>query len=213
MAVDPGVTTGVFAAVVPPRGEMPKRVERAKLVIVEQLNWDSVKGVPGADSLPVAVAYKLCLMWVIFAEKCLEAGIEPSLVCEDYNQSSRGGVAGGRGADEFMNVRILEAFAAMLWYGMFEAEDGFIRDMKSLRNENDSEGTYAPGELMLKIVDSGMGWIYQVKKVQPAGMATITDERLKRWGLWDLAIGKQHTRDAQRHWVVEIRNLTRLQGT
>jgi hypothetical protein len=183
----------------------------------KDLYKDFVDQVPGLEHSHQKMAYCVSQLWINFAEKCLEADLRCALVIEDYIGGGGvdrlgGGHTGHQAFDPtaFENVRIVASLETLLWYGLFE---GGLDLLRNLPDDDDpalielakrKDGVAATA-IMDQVIDGGMAWVFQPVRQLPSDMSVITDDRLRRWGLWEP--GKKHSRDAWKHWVVRLRKM------
>ncbi len=100
-------------------------------------------------------------------------------------------------------VRTIMQDVVLKWPGACVVIEDFILRERSMSRELLSP-VRLTAALELLIDDSGME--FDLQRQTPAeAMQTATDDRLKKWGLYQRAGGMQHARDADRHSVTFLR--------
>jgi len=183
MGVDPGVTTGLAWGVFPVRGGIKYRIEKRKKSGAVQLTHREVlEEVQGAWSPELAMGLVIARLWIEFAGRCVEAGIRPVLVIENFVlRIGKGGTSDRSG---LAPVRVTAAIETAVWLVVGEA------GLSMLGAERDDSLSWDGL--------AGEQWLWTPRMQTPSeAKGFATNERLKRWGLWE--VGKPHARDAWRH--------------
>ncbi len=178
-AVDPGMTTGLCWGAYPSKGSVADMLAKGKKTGHAQLTaGDAQAEYPNAWSVEQAIGLAIAKRWWTFALVCLEAGVTPQLVIEDFVLRVGKGSAKREG---LAPVRINATIEAAVWF-----------EVRALRHLIET------GVVTTVALDQCEVWLW-APVYQQAGLAKgyCKDDRLKLWGMW--FVGQQHARDAARH--------------